>query len=1191
MAKPAARGVSRWWWWSGGLLCAGLFIWYAGPLFAFADHRPLESVSARVVLLVLLVAALAGEAAWSAWRADGRHRKLFEALAAPARGGSSATGVIEGRFDAALAAMRAASPATQRPWWKRLVPASPADDERPWYLFIGSPGSGSGTALVHSGLKFSLAAQLGSATVQGVGGTRNCDWWFTDRAVLIDTAGRYTTQDSDARQDAREWQTFLALLRKHRPRQPINGVLVTVSVQDLLQLRPAVLREQARSVHDRLQELTTGLGHRFPVYLLITKADLLAGFIEFFDGMDRDERAQVWGATFAYGQSDEDLPARVGERLDVLIDRLRTRAFVRLQQERDPTRRAPIHLFADQLALLKPALLAFVAAAFPGAGAAVPAAAPAVPGDAPAANAASPEPATVSTPVTAPAMAGAQPAGPMPLRGFYFTSGTQEGSPIDRVMGMIARRFSLADRLLPAARGSGRAFFISRLLSDVVFAEASLAGTARRWQRRRGQWRWGLSIAALAVAGIAIAGWTWSAINNARYVAAVAGKANVLGDALRDAAAFTDLQALTPLYTALHALADARGVDPANPPPGFGYGLYQGDKLRQATEQAYQRMLQQTLAPVLAGRLLKVLRESGEQPALQYEALRTYLMLSQSERLDRQAVRRWVELDLSGADPASRMDADTRRELLTHVDALMQRNGFQQAVPVDARAVADARQALLRVPPAQRLLANLKRQVERLGLPDFPSDAADGDGAGAGSLLVRADGQPLRGAIPAVYTREAWRQGFGPTLDGTVAAALEDEAWVLGSGAAAPAGARQRLVDEVRRRYLDEYGGRWEALLAELTVPPVQSAADLGRLLRRLADGDSALRKWLQAAVREVTLPPLDGVPRGATAAFDARFAALRRYVAGEAGAPSALDGLLAQLDALRKALADEGRAGEAGGELLGRLKSDVAAAPEPVRALAGTVVAAAATQLQRQQRDTAIQALRRSLLDGCRQMVAGRYPFVPGARQEASLADFARLFAPGGLFDEFFTQYLAPHVDTSARPWRLREAASAGGEPMPDIGGAEGLLQFERAGDIRRAFFDGQSGSPALRLQFKPLEMDPSALQFTLDIGGQVLKYAHGPSLPKPVQWPGPGGAVAVRMQMYPAGASGDAGVRYAGPWAMFRMFDAARVAELGGPERLRVVLTVDAQPVTFEVTSPRSPNPLRLPSLQAFKCPGQQG
>ncbi|HET8997501.1 MAG TPA: type VI secretion system membrane subunit TssM, partial [Acetobacteraceae bacterium] len=85
----------------------------------------------------------------------------------------------------------------------------------PWYMFIGPPGAGKTTALVNCGLNFPLADEHGPKAIQGVGGTRNCDWWFTDQAVLIDTAGRYTTQDSNTAVDAAAWFGFLKLLKKH----------------------------------------------------------------------------------------------------------------------------------------------------------------------------------------------------------------------------------------------------------------------------------------------------------------------------------------------------------------------------------------------------------------------------------------------------------------------------------------------------------------------------------------------------------------------------------------------------------------------------------------------------------------------------------------------------------------------------------------------------------------------------------------------------------------------------------------------------------------------------------------------------------------------------------------------------------------------------------------------------------------
>src|SRR5262249_19672482 len=107
-------------------------------------------------------------------------------------------------------------------------------EKLPWYICIGAPGSGKTTALVNSGLEFLLPKPEGPAALAGGGGTRNCDWWFADQAVLIDTAGRYTTQDSDARADAAAWHGFLAMLKESRPQQPLNGAFVTVSVSDLL---------------------------------------------------------------------------------------------------------------------------------------------------------------------------------------------------------------------------------------------------------------------------------------------------------------------------------------------------------------------------------------------------------------------------------------------------------------------------------------------------------------------------------------------------------------------------------------------------------------------------------------------------------------------------------------------------------------------------------------------------------------------------------------------------------------------------------------------------------------------------------------------------------------------------------------------------------------------------------------------
>src|SRR2546423_771815 len=100
--------------------------------------------------------------------------------------------------------------------------------DRPWFVVIGPPGTGKTTALANSGLRFPVAPDN-----RAQAGTRNIDFFFAEEAILIDTAGRYTTQDSDSERDLRAWSAFLGALRRNRPMQPINGVIVTLALDTL----------------------------------------------------------------------------------------------------------------------------------------------------------------------------------------------------------------------------------------------------------------------------------------------------------------------------------------------------------------------------------------------------------------------------------------------------------------------------------------------------------------------------------------------------------------------------------------------------------------------------------------------------------------------------------------------------------------------------------------------------------------------------------------------------------------------------------------------------------------------------------------------------------------------------------------------------------------------------------------------
>lgn len=221
----------------------------------------------------------------------------------------------------------------------------------PWYLMLGESGSGKTTAIrsarLHSPFTDVTPAEDGAPT-------RNCDWWFLDDAVIMDTTGRYATS-VDQTLDREEWREFLTLLAKNRKREPISGLVVTVSTEDLLGEDTDTLVRNARSIRRRADELMRSLGATFPVYVLVTKLDRLMGMAEFCNLLSKGDLHQAMGWM-------NDHPKRSPEEsadraVETVADRLKD---LRLWlADRNPTADPALVLFPEELARLKPGLVRF----------------------------------------------------------------------------------------------------------------------------------------------------------------------------------------------------------------------------------------------------------------------------------------------------------------------------------------------------------------------------------------------------------------------------------------------------------------------------------------------------------------------------------------------------------------------------------------------------------------------------------------------------------------------------------------------------------------------------------------------------------------------------------------------------------------------------------------------------------------
>jgi type VI secretion system protein ImpL len=173
------------------LLALLAVIWLIGPLVAIGNWRPLESETARWVMTGLVLVTVLAVIVWKIVKAKLGNAKVVNQLAAAPAGPAAAAEspdmqAVRQRFAEALATLKNArfgadaaggglSGKLQNSLGGRYL------YQLPWYLIIGAPGSGKTTALQNAGLQFPLQATHGSKAIRGVGGTRLCDWWFTDR--------------------------------------------------------------------------------------------------------------------------------------------------------------------------------------------------------------------------------------------------------------------------------------------------------------------------------------------------------------------------------------------------------------------------------------------------------------------------------------------------------------------------------------------------------------------------------------------------------------------------------------------------------------------------------------------------------------------------------------------------------------------------------------------------------------------------------------------------------------------------------------------------------------------------------------------------------------------------------------------------------------------------------------------------
>jgi type VI secretion system protein ImpL len=1174
--------------------------------FSSAGGLPLIVVVLACLLPLLIAAAVWGFRRLTARRAS---TNLEQALANDGarerRAASDARGAeldrLRGEFERAVKALKSS----------KLAQGSRRGSEAlyrlPWYTIIGPPASGKTTVLRNSGLKFPYLPGTGDR-LKGIGGTRNCDWWLTNHAILLDTAGRWSIEESERD----EWLAFLDLLKKHRGERPLNGIIAAISIAGdaatSISAAEDDLKDIALRMRERLDEITGRLGVALPVYLMFTKCDLIHGFVESFNNLSGERRKQIWGFTAPVLTGARRDPGNYfAQQFDLLREELEQRSVVRMAEEVDPKLIPLIYEFPAQFGALKDKLTFFVDELFDSS-------------------------AYRETPL---------------LRGAYFTSGTQEGAPADLLFEEMANALNLRPQVYESREEEKKSYFLHDMLMRVVFEDRALA-TASTVELSRLQLRRRLTTSGLFVSALLGTALSIDACQHNLNALQSTEDALLASEAARQQAP-DSAPGARPEPVA--ELATLEGEIPRHALGSRGLrdlGLYEGERVTPPLARYYQDaltravvrpLLQQNHAALLArtrelqlnaGARRSQSLDEGARSEL-FDALSLHLLLTgpRESCTPRPGARKDFILGQllalwQRAEPADKARASERQKLIERYVELADHAITPAPISVerDERAVLEARRALGEDDRVGRLLARVLANYEA------PLTLAKLAGP---SVAIQA-----RTTVGGAFNLEAWAQ-----ISRSIGAADFSESesdWVFGCGGTQDDKARaERDSQAFQKSYLKRYGASWLEFLSGLAARSPGNAADAETMLGELVNRSGVLGA-LFASVRENTALSYPSDPSSLQATPEMLEKARAALDVGQKLGTSGLSWRASQglvvMDAA-KAIAPAAAAGPELVEPLHTQYADFASFDQPAqgggasgldqyrRLLEPVLVAlkayrqdeskvdglATAAQSALEQTDLLIRnhggkwtaqltdllvpvlsgvldlvrvgrgnQLARGYCDAVyapfQRELAGRFPLSPDSTEPASLSAFTRFFQPeSGSLWAFQKTHLAGSVSSEGGRFRFTGAQARSVY-------REELIGFlQRAAAITEAFFPEGGSGPRMPFRIR-VRGAPGYSLTSFRAGSRLVQYDSGEESWATMEWPGEqGSSGGVALSVTPYQGPSPRPLQFDNPWGLFMILQQRVGAQFF--ERRKTQMSVGWRPrgslnfvkIDFASDDPRSP------------------
>jgi len=1150
-------------------------IWWLGPQWAWREQRPLASVAHRsVATLVLLLVPLL------CWLVVLRTR--FRRLQAQRQH------AVAAELDPALPFVHAQEQALSQGLARFLDKAGGrrALYRLPWYLVLGNEQAGKSSFINCTEQNFSLTridrAQARGRQAQAL--PYPVGWWISDEAVIIDPPGAFISQDASAGTptttlndggssippgtQAKLWQHLLGWLLRNRSQRALNGLVLVVDLPALLHGTVEQRTALAHVLRTRLYEVSTQLGSRLPLYVVLSKFDLLDGFDQLHGKLSASSRERLLGFTFKLDAVDtfDAWLSEYGEHYDRLLSHLFEQVIDQLHMHSSPEPRSRLYSLHAQLLGLRPILLSFLRETL------------------------------ASDRFTTPAL----------VRGVYWSSVLQQGDMRNAFVREAAQPYKTQLPLVEGkAHGKATVYFVQQAFGRVIYKEAGLAGDNVRVARSKRHLLWvGSSLGALAFC-VAVASWhRYFDINNTK-AASVLAKSREYSlhevDQRLDPTGRNLLAPLDQIRDAVAVFGDYRAAWPGV----ADLGLYQGRAIGPRVDEAYLSLLSKRFLPALASGVIDAMSAAPAGSEQQMAALRVYRMLEDRQNRRPEWVEDWMARRWQQAFPGQ---GQLQRDLMQHLQYAL---AYADAdLPQYRQRISDVQQMLRKVPLPQRVYAGLKQQAQEQLHPGLDLRHQVGPAFDVVYQPSSGSSQGDNGILLApMLTAKGFKEYFEPRSQRLAEMAMIDQ-WALGERAQLDYSDADQaaLTERLRNLYSADYIDSWRRALNAFSVVDFRDldhgvkvleqltgpTAPLHRLLETVRDNSALLSPAsIDAAGETALLVPVNSKPEQQQAlAIQRAFAGLSAMLHAAGEKPSYYDETLSAIAALHdyaKAVQDSPDRGKAalhvvhqrfamtGHDPIGTLQRVATGLPEPINHQVRKVADQTAQVLN-------VEALRElerrwdaDVYSFFQQRLAGRYPFVVKA-PDASLEDFEAFFGPKGRLQQFHDQYLEVFLKDNL------EALQAGLQGHSLIR-HDVIEQLELADRIRETFFD-QRGNLSVQFSIEALGLSANQRTSLLDLDGQLISYTHGPSQITGIVWPNTLGQ-HVRSNLTLLRQNGNSSsLEYRGPWSMFRLLSRG---SLNGRTATSVDLSFRTGDgvMRYRLNAEKAFNPITQQPFKGFRLP----